>query len=210
MSNDPLSGGGKLDDHQLEVIRDYVKYRQSLALDRRGVVSSISLFAWRSLTLLNGGAVVALYTVLGRDSGLHPPLGLTVGAFTFFTLGLVTTLLSATFSFIAQNHFLNSDQTTAEDIFHAVIHRLEYAVEPSRSDGIGERWRRRAIISAFCSLGMFVIGAAIALAAVSCGLQDVPAAKGANTGAGITTASGSQSAPLPSVTPAQTPLPTRS
>jgi hypothetical protein len=54
MSNDPLSGGGKLDDHQLEVIRDYVKYRQSLALDRRGVVSSISLFAWRSLTLRTG------------------------------------------------------------------------------------------------------------------------------------------------------------
>lgn len=122
--------------------------------------------ALKGLMLVNGGAIVALYTVIGNSGAVSLDVGRLWAAFGCFVAGLVLTLLAYLGAFASQNFYYISSQLEAWN--HLIA---------TQSDKLGTHdhltpyrqgyWAQIAGVGC-ASLGVlaFLIGAGFALAGV--------------------------------------------
>lgn len=123
----------------------------------------------RSLMLINGGALIALFTFIGNARKVQ--VGLTLSpqllwfAFVAFSVGLVLTMLAMLGAFLSQNAFYAAAQAIAWNA------QDEMAGRPARQDTerdvrAGQHAQYAAVGAAVLSIVAFVGGCAFALAGV--------------------------------------------
>lgn len=122
--------------------------------------------ALKGLMLVNGGAVIALYTVIGNSGPMSLDAGNLWAAFGCFVAGLVLTLLACLGAFASQSYFYASAQHEAWNeqarmltgrlggYDHRSPYRLGYWAQIA---GVG---------SAVLSVAAFALGAGLALSGV--------------------------------------------
>jgi hypothetical protein len=120
--------------------------------------------ALKNLTLVNGGAIVALFTFLGHD-GERLNLRLLWWSFASFSLGLIFVLAAFLAAFYSQLFFMNTSQ------YQMWNSQLEIVGRNPEHDFIAEFKKGNcalivAIALAVLSLIVFVVGAGFALGGV--------------------------------------------
>jgi hypothetical protein len=138
-------------------------------LERLKFQATFAEIAWRSLTLVNGGAIVALFTFIGNARPAIDHSLIWVG-FGCFAAGLVSNILSIMAGFFAQAFYMKSTTSAAWNK-QLEMHGYEpqYAEVQVGEQRAGDRWEWTAIITAVASLLAFVAGAACALQGVTVG-----------------------------------------
>ena len=136
-----------------EEVRDRLKMQESLAQ---------AIF--RALMLANGGAIIALFTLIGSKADIAeqvagPSLWFAFGA---FAVGLAATILSNVSAFFMQIHYATM---TERQMWN---NELELAGRPASYDvesclAAGDRWEKAAIAAVGVSLAFFVLGATLCL-----------------------------------------------
>lgn len=136
--------------------------------DARGrikTVSDLALLWLRSMVLLSGGAIVALFTLIGRTGGVElSPLALW-WSFALFALALVLTMVALFVGWMGQDHYYDAEFRSAERQYHHLVGR-PYAEEVQASWDKGSRTSIAAIIIAIAAMTSLAGGAATALFAV--------------------------------------------
>lgn len=140
---------------------DFENLRQEVA-DRLKFQVEFAQAAMKNLTLVNGGAIVALFTILGHDGG-HFEMHRLWWAFVCFSLGLVFVLGAFLAAFYSQLFFMNS---SAYQMWNS---QLQIMGEPAKYEIIpefkkGNRALAVGVSLALLSLVAFVTGAGFALA----------------------------------------------
>lgn len=140
---------------------DYEDRRQEAAARLQYQIDFLQT-AFKGLNLINGGAIVALFTLLSAEK-----VALTVAqtrwSFAAFAAGLVFNLLAAFFAFRSQFHYKTVAIHRAVNARHA-IHGLEakHEVTNTEEDAAVYLWLCNACIAV--SLLSFIVGAGLTLA----------------------------------------------
>lgn len=134
---------------------------------RLGYQVEFSHNALKALTLANGGAIVALFTLLGNvdNARLAVDAGLIWWAFAAFTSGLVCTFVASFGAFFSQSFYMLSSQQEAWE------KQAEMLGAESKYDHLaeyqkGEKAEFVGIVAAILSLILFAFGGGFALASV--------------------------------------------
>lgn len=133
---------------------------------RLGVANALALQGLNCLFLVNGGAVVALFTLLGQGAGsafvsaISPRL--IIGAFALFSLGLVACIAATTIGYWSQQLITVAEQESLEHHWEA-LHEMQ-----PRPLGAEEIDKANALVTwalgaAVLSLLFFMGGAGLAL-----------------------------------------------
>ncbi|MEA1015578.1 hypothetical protein [Sphingosinicella sp. LY1275] len=137
------------------------------AAERLRFQGEFSQTMFRSLTLVNGGAIVALFTLVGAGA---PGVNISALwlAFPAFATGLTFNLLSIAGAYFSQGWFMRSSISTTWNK-QAEIHGLkgDYTELQQHEFAVGDRWQKGAAGAAIASLVAFIVGSALALAAVT-------------------------------------------
>ena len=117
----------------------------------------------RGLTLINGGAVVALFTLLGQPRVSAGSSAISL-AFGLFATGLAFTLVASMASFFAQNSRLRSVEIRMQEALRAIQDG-----RPNRGDtrSRGTIPEKAGVAAAILSLIMFLTGAWMALTSIN-------------------------------------------
>jgi hypothetical protein len=136
-------------------------------LERLKFQAEFAQTAWKSLTLVNGGAIVALFTFIGNARPMLDQSRIWIG-FVCFAVGLSTNIVSIMAGFLAQAFYMKTTTSAAWNK-QAEMHGYapQYADEQMREARIGDIWEVVAIAACVLSLVTFVIGAGFSLAGVS-------------------------------------------
>jgi len=136
-------------------------------LERLKFQASFADAAWRSLALVNGGAIVALFTFIGNA---RPKIdhSLIWAGFVCFAFGLALNIVSIMGGFLAQAFYMKATTSSAWNK-QTEMHGYEpqYVELQQREQTAGDRWEIVAIAAAVLSLIAFIIGAACALGGVT-------------------------------------------
>lgn len=154
------------DDHAVVARLDYdaaiadaaerVKYQ--VALVDRGL---------QGLMLINGGALVALFTLLGSKAPVHLDARLLWCAFGFFALGLALTLLANLAAFLSQGAFYTvsiMEAWDAQNALSGVAAQRSDAIQAAHRTGLHAQYAGIAV--ATLALFAFCLGCALAFAGV--------------------------------------------
>jgi hypothetical protein len=144
--------------------QDYADFKEQVVGHQR-MQAEFAQAALRGLTLINGGAIVALFTLLGSASTSANPDAIK-GAFAFFSGGLLFALLSTMSAFFAQSfHFqaATAQMWNAQERAHGVEGSRD-AQTPHRRGSVAEWF---GIGAAFASLSLFIGGAYQALVSIT-------------------------------------------
>src|SRR5690242_19738278 len=143
-------------------------------LERLKFQASFAEIAWRSLTLVNGGAIVALLTFVGNAK---PDVNANWlwDAFVAFCFGLAFCIASILTGFLAQAYFMKSTISNAWN-FQAQMHghQPRYTTEALGELCIGNIFEGIAVAAAVLSLVAFVIGAGFSVSAISVTAKKAP------------------------------------
>ena len=136
-------------------------------LERLKFQASFAETGWRSLTLVNGGAIVALFTFIG-NAGPSVDESLIWTGFFFFVVGLGSNIVSILGGFLAQAFYMKATTSIAWNK-QAEMHGYQppFAKVQQDEERTGDRWEILAIAAAVLSLIAFVAGASCALAGVT-------------------------------------------
>ena len=132
------------------------------ARDRLKMQESLAEAAFRSLVLVNGGAIIALFTLIGSNAEVAkqvpgPSLWFALAA---FGAGLAATILSNIAGFVMQIHYATM---TERQMWNK---ELELAGQAPVHDvatclSAGDRWEKIALGSVVCGLVFFIAGSAL-------------------------------------------------
>lgn len=119
----------------------------------------------KSLFLLNGASIVSLLTFIG-NKGVNVDKSIIYWSFGWFCAGLMSIILAYLGAYFSQNFYMLVSQAEAWNA------RLEIIQSKDRKDGgknrcIGNFWLCFSIAFAFFSFLFFVLGAFVALAAIT-------------------------------------------
>lgn len=142
---------------------DYENWRTEY-IERLGHQVQFAHAAIRGATLVNGGAIIALFTFIGNSKALFDRTGIW-WAFGAFGSGLFLALLTSLFAFLSVGNYLGSTQ---QQLWNA---QLEMLNRPARYDAdstwkIADRWQLVGILALVLSLLAFGSGSIFALNAV--------------------------------------------
>lgn len=142
---------------------DIENYRQEMA-DRLKFQVDFAQALLKNLTLVNGGAIVALFTFLGHD-GNRFIIKLLWWSFTFFSIGLASALAAFIAAFYSQLFFMNA---TAFQMWNSQLQILGHSERHDQRPDYekGDCALKVGVALAILSLVTFVIGAAFALGGV--------------------------------------------
>lgn len=142
------------------------------ALKRVDLAGHTAMAAWKGLTLVNGGAIVALFTLVGSGA-ISVDAGAIWRAFTAFVIGLAMALSSNICGYYGQAYYL---QLSLEQLWNAQdrMHGREGGRSLERSNKRGTISEYLGIGTAITSLVAFVAGAAFALSAGLSQAADAP------------------------------------
>jgi len=140
---------------------------QSSAMIRLESISNFAQSTWKGLMIVNGGAIVALFTLLGNTTVIVERTGLW-WAFLLFSFGLAATLFSNLTAYVTQSAYWQQDMGgawNAQELMHGRAPKWEKDVR--RSASLGQFFEWVALISAVLSLLAFLGGSWCALQAVT-------------------------------------------
>ncbi|WP_336974166.1 hypothetical protein [Sphingobium aromaticiconvertens] len=122
----------------------------------------------QALTLINGGALVALFTFVGSSTAVRFDMSALWVAFAAFATGLVFNLLAFLGAHLSQDYFYVSAQWSAwnAELRMDGLPESYDAVSPAR---IGTRAQIAGIASGIVSLIAFIVGCGFALSGVTGG-----------------------------------------
>jgi len=101
-----------------------------IAIERQKGVSDLTLLALRTLLLFNGGAIVALFTVLGHGGAALVSAGTLNVAFEAFSVGIFATMVAVGAAFHNQNAFFAFETASAHLLYHTIGAHLTNAAPP--------------------------------------------------------------------------------
>lgn len=164
----------KLDINRRESEMDY---RAALAdaSQRIGIQASIADTAFKALMLVNGGALIALFTFIGsvtqKPAGVAFSAGSIWWAFASFAAALAFALLCHVFAFLSQDNFYNQSMHEAWRHQRAIAsgERPSLSAEEQRLYGVGMTHYGFGILSAVASILLFIVGCGFALNGVLLG-----------------------------------------
>lgn len=136
------------------------------AAERLKFSISLAQSGLQALTLINGGALVALFTLVGSATGLKFDLSSLWWAFSMFATGLVLNVLAFLGAHLSQDRYYEMAQCLAWDAQDALT-GLTSSRDPMQSHRLGLLAQRCAIIAAILSLAAFITGSGFALSAVA-------------------------------------------
>jgi hypothetical protein len=152
-----------------------------MARDRRQVVGELALLGLKSLILLNGGAIVALFTVLAHFDQLSVVGWRLWLAFSVFCTGVVFALCALLVGFLSANSNWFAEQSDAEFIYFHNLGDVQTAEEKKadrqKAAKSGTRLWVSAAVLAAASVLAFAVGSGVALWAVK--LKSTVAVSGA-------------------------------
>jgi hypothetical protein len=143
------------------------EFAKADVLERLRFQASFAEVGWRSLALINGGAIVGLFTFIGNAKPATNP-SLLWTAFALFAAGLVMNILSIMGGFLAQAFYMKATTSTAwnkQAQMHG--HQPQYVDELRAEMRAGNIWEMIAIAASMLSLAAFIGGAAFSLVAVT-------------------------------------------
>lgn len=157
-----------MDEKQkLEIARLEYETLRADAEKRIGYQVDLAQSALKTLTLANGGAIVALFTLLGNldKAKLAIDPNLIWWAFAAFVIGLIATFISYFGAFFSQGFYMVS---SAQEAWEKQSHMLGLPAEfdhqsPYKKGNVAEK---TGIAAAMLGLLGFIAGSGIALAAV--------------------------------------------
>lgn len=152
-----------LDLNKLKLQEEFARAREKV-----GFSVQFALLVLRGLTLINGGAIIALFTFLGAASQKSAPLSLNNvsllwWSFGFFASGLSLAVLASFLSYMAQYHQADAEYSSPYnnyiDLTGASDAKLNYQQHMVRF----RRFRFWAFVAGLISLLMFVLGSGASL-----------------------------------------------
>ena len=143
-------------DHQFYASEAAERLKHQVALVERGL---------QSLMLVNGGALVALFALIGSSARLaiHPRY--LWAAFAFFALGLVFTMLAHLGAFLSQGFYAQATMVQLWDA-QREMHGLAPTRDPAGPHRKGRHAELGGIVAALLALRGFVIGCGLAFVGV--------------------------------------------
>lgn len=134
------------------------------AADRLKFQVEFAQSALRNLLLVNGGAVLALLTALG-NSQMNPDARGLWWAFSWFGIGLASSLIAFFAAFFSQYFFYNGTVLQAWNA-QREVHELPPAHDAMPQFLLGDRFLVVGVICAVVSLVAFIVGSFVALEAL--------------------------------------------
>ena len=156
--------------YRTELDKARLSHLYELARGRRSMIADLSQLGLRSLVLLNGGAVVSLFTLLGHFDQLEIAGTQLWIAFASFAAGLVASLGTILAGFLSSNGSWLAEAAAADFIYYSSVgdmpsaerDRMRMVEGNSRSARL---WVFAALAGA-SSIVLFAIGSGLALSAV--------------------------------------------
>lgn len=144
------------------------EFAKSDVMERLRFQADFAKVAWQSLSLVNGGAIVALFTFIGHAKPeLNSQSHLWVG-FVCFAVGLAINIASIVFGFMSQAYFMRgSVSATWNEQAKMHGHEPQHVEVGEREMMVGNRWHALALTACVLSLVAFIVGAAFSLAGVA-------------------------------------------
>jgi len=127
----------------------------------------LALAAFRGLTIVNGGAIVALFTFIGNDSQVFDA-HMAWWGFSFFVAGIALVLAATLLAYFAEGYYADL-QFQQVWWAHAVLNDRD----PSYSEEKGKRVRRIGDILNYSSLCFAVLSLLSFVAGAACVLSGV-------------------------------------
>lgn len=129
-------------------------------------IFDLSILGLKSLIILNGGAIVALFTLLGHFDHLIVQPSWLWKAFGAFVLGLTSVMIAIVLAYFAQNEFMRVENGIGEALYAEITGSISASdVKSHEARGTVLLWG--AIVGVLISLAFFVIGAGLASYAVT-------------------------------------------
>lgn len=145
-----------------EMLRD-IESETAESMERLRLAADLAKSGLHTLTIVNGGALVALFTLIG--TGKMPfATGLLWAAFIAFVLGIAASLVAFLAGHASQNQFYIVSAHRA----HNLAAELAGRTPSSDVNGpmtFGNKCLKAAVASSAISIMLFVIGSGLALAA---------------------------------------------
>ncbi len=132
---------------------------------RLGHAISLGQGTVRSLFLVNGGALIALLTLVG-NTGVEVEHRALFFAFIWFGAGLFLTLVASLTFALSQMFFMQSSNTEGWKA-QAAKHGHEYSENGDLDDRRGDTFLASTIVLALFSIVFFIIGSFVALDAIT-------------------------------------------
>lgn len=129
----------------------------------RGILE-LSMMGLRTLFILNGGADVALFTLLGHLEGWRMNQAKLLFAVLIFASGAVVTLIALLLGFISQSQFAIYEGAAAHRIHDQLVGRP--VTDELKAPTIGNVCWYSAVVAATLALGCFICGCLVAYCAV--------------------------------------------
>lgn len=158
---DPWKPGGAYFDTNL---RDYERYSAEEA-QRLGFQHDFAQAALKSSVLVNGGAIVALFTFLGNDKAVLDPDWL-FWSFGCFAFALACGLAAYLGAFLSQGFYMNFiayRATQSRNAMGSIPDEEGHGAKERRQEALGDIAIRFAVGACVLSLSGFVAGSLCAL-----------------------------------------------
>jgi hypothetical protein len=142
-----------LADRRIGDSADRVRFQQQYTVE-----------GFKTLTLINGGAIIALLTYAGSKnaSGVTHDFG---SAFIGYAVGLALSVLAYLFAYYSQGNLANTDMLEAYRLLG--LRDEKQKLEQENLEKSGARWGNWAAILAVLSLTSFIIASGCAMEALS-------------------------------------------
>jgi hypothetical protein len=151
----------------LQVGTERMKQQSEDARHRLGIASDLALMGVRTLTFINGGAIVALITLVapGSPARMATPVDrhLLMWAFGIYAVGVALSLLAITAGYWSQQLIAVFQQESAD---HTYVVMSGRQMDPPKFSNTPNTLLNVAVILALVSVVCFVGGSALALRAV--------------------------------------------
>jgi len=132
--------------------------------DRVRFQQEYTVQGFKTLTLINGGAIIALLTYAGSKTATGVTLNFEP-AFIGYAVGLALSVLAYLFAYYSQGELSNGDMQEAYRLLG--LQDEAGAKEQAKFEKGGERWGISAVVLAVLSLASFVAGSWCAMQALS-------------------------------------------
>lgn len=145
-----------------EMMRDMAS-ETAESMERFKVAAELAKAGLHTLTIVNGGALVALFTLIGTGKLAFATFPLW-SAFSAFVLGIAAALVAFLAGHASQNEFYVTSAWKAQNLAAELAGR-EATNDVAASHAQGSRYLNVAISAAALSILLFVTGSGLALAA---------------------------------------------
>lgn len=154
------------DEQKREIARLDYEILKADAAERLKYQVEFGQSIFRGLLLINGGAIIALFTFIANIVG-KPGMAIAVGrlwwAFSFFTAGLIFTILATIAAFYSQLFFAHTGMREAWSKQAEMVGAEKSGFDSQTPFAQGQLALIGVITSVFIALAAFIVGAGFAL-----------------------------------------------